>query len=112
MTEKVIQPKCEEHKRVTDQDYEGNCYGELWQCKYCRRLICAGFGSSDGMIDACDNCWAKAHSMDKQGNTTCHRVVGNDRCVICSSCGRCSESLFEGECGDCLDEASDNPYNI
>ncbi len=100
--------ECEEHKRVPAQDYEGNCYGELWQCTYCRQLICAGFGSSDGMLDACDNCWAGAHSMDKQGNTTCHRVAGM-KCVICPSCGRCRESLGENDmCTDCNEEYEDD----
>lgn len=33
------------------------CYGELWQCEQCSKIICYAEGYDDEYIELCDDCW-------------------------------------------------------
>lgn len=46
------------------------CYGELWQCSCCGKIICEAEGSDDDP-DLCDDCWvAKQTRHPDDGKTT------------------------------------------
>lgn len=97
----IMQTECKEHKQVPDPSSKRGCYGALWQCAYCHRLICVGYGMSDGMVDACDTCWSEAHG---EGKSTCKRGA-REHCLICNKCKQCSESLSkDGVCENCCQE--------
>lgn len=36
------------------------CYGELWQCARCGKMVCYAEGT-DNDIDLCDDCWVQTH---------------------------------------------------
>jgi hypothetical protein len=38
------------------------CYGELWECASCGKIVCCNEGSSHDP-DLCDDCWAKKYSL-------------------------------------------------
>lgn len=53
---------CEAHGSEPAEDYhDGPCYGKLWQCQGCNRMVCAGYGAADDLIDFCDSCWARVN---------------------------------------------------
>ena len=33
------------------------CYGELWECERCHKIICWEEGCADDLVDVCDDCW-------------------------------------------------------
>lgn len=36
------------------------CYGELWQCQRCEKIVCCAEGT-DNDPDVCDDCWVAIH---------------------------------------------------
>lgn len=38
------------------------CYGELWQCERCGKVVCYAEGSDDD-FELCDDCWAMKYSL-------------------------------------------------
>jgi hypothetical protein len=38
------------------------CYGELWQCANCGKIVCYAEGSDDDP-QVCDDCWATLHPL-------------------------------------------------
>lgn len=38
------------------------CYGELWECLICGKIVCCNEGSSNDP-DLCDDCWIKKYSQ-------------------------------------------------
>ncbi|KKN83797.1 hypothetical protein LCGC14_0294500 [marine sediment metagenome] len=54
---KITDGYCQAHKTKPDPEGVRNCYGELWICEGCKRVVCAGFGCADEAPDLCDDCW-------------------------------------------------------
>jgi hypothetical protein len=44
--------------------HSGPCYGELWQCASCGKIVCYAEGS-DNHPELCDDCWRK-HQSDQE----------------------------------------------
>jgi hypothetical protein len=38
------------------------CYGELWHCARCGKVVCYAEGSDNG-VELCDDCWALKYPM-------------------------------------------------
>jgi hypothetical protein len=45
----------------TNHDHS-TCYGALWQCSECKRMMCCNEGTDDG-TDLCDDCFAKKEGL-------------------------------------------------
>ena len=61
--------QCQQHNRTPDASFQGlghNCYGTLWQCIQCKRLVCAGYSVADDQPDKCDGCWTKDHTSRRR----------------------------------------------
>jgi hypothetical protein len=41
--------------------HAGPCYGELWQCAACGKIVCFAEGS-DNHPELCDACWCKRYA--------------------------------------------------
>lgn len=41
--------------------HSGCCYGVLWQCDNCQRIVCCAEGTDD-MMELCDDCWSAEYS--------------------------------------------------
>jgi len=38
-------------------DNHSACYGELWECRRCHKIVCYQEGTED-LPEICDNCWS------------------------------------------------------
>lgn len=41
------------------------CYGDLWQCEQCGRVVCCNEGTTD-QPELCDDCWCEAQRNEEQ----------------------------------------------
>lgn len=46
--------------------HAGPCYGELWSCAACEKIICCAEGS-DHHPEVCDDCWVKYFGNQEEG---------------------------------------------
>jgi len=50
-------PECMAHQQEPKPEYtDGVCYGGLWTCPRCQRLVCEGYGCADEQPEMCDGC--------------------------------------------------------
>ena len=54
----------------TNHKVPKDCYGELWQCAGCGRVMCAMEGADDDYPLLCDDCFDLALNYDMHGNLT------------------------------------------
>ena len=55
---------CERHGLVPAEyavSIRSVCYGPLFECAACERVVCAGYGADDAYSDLCDACWQLEH---------------------------------------------------
>jgi len=45
------------HDPRCQSSHPGPCYGVLWQCEACRRIVCCAEDTDNGS-EVCDDCWA------------------------------------------------------
>ncbi len=41
------------------------CYGELWQCQRCGKIVCCAEGT-DNDPGLCDDCWVEVHPLERR----------------------------------------------
>jgi len=53
------------------------CYGEMWQCKRCEKMVCYAEGTDDD-LDLCDDCWVQVHLVgrNKPKTSSCPKMQG------------------------------------
>lgn len=87
----MTKPKCQStsHNRTDEYEQRGEtlfffpraCYGPLWQCEKCQRMVCCTDGTDTGDKEQdglCDACWGKKYGKEPPCHGDAHIWEGDE----------------------------------
>lgn len=77
------------------------CYGELWQCAACNKVVCYAEGT-DNHPELCDDCWAKRYASPQSSETEDRTDMDDQSIVVACDCIE-----YGDECGTWLELTPD-----